>query len=325
MMVKLIPKSSLVFEVINMIAEKNLLLLGLIVTLLSCKEGLSVPSKTIKASSNIDPVNINCPTGFIGIRGNGVLGTADFCVMQFEAKADAGGFPESKPLGFPWVSINATNSQIACESMSEAGFAGVFTLVSNPEWMTIARDIELVEKNWSGGFVGSGQIPRGHSDADGSGALQVSDVDDPYDGTGNNAGQAAGSGWEQKRTHTLSSGDVIWDLSANVNEWTDWVGSDVGYTASPTGCTDLGGSNGTNDFNEGIMGCSDGSGADSFFPTGNYTSAQSFGGWFGGGGGAAFRGGYSDFGVYSGIFGVELYLPITTSFASIGFRCVYRP
>jgi hypothetical protein len=300
--------------------------MSLIITLFSCKGGLEVSAKNSpKSGASFDPVNIICPTGFIGIRGNGVLGTADFCVMKYEANQSGASIPESVPLGLLWVSIDATNSRIAFEAMAEVGFGGEFTLISNPEWMTIARDIELVATNWSGGIVGSGHIPRGHSDVDRTGALAVTDINDPYIGIGNNAGQAPGSGWEQKSTHTLSRGYNTWDLAANINEWTDWVGTDVGYTASPTGCTDLGGNNGTNDFNEGIMGCSDGSGADSFFPTGSYTSTQSFGGWFGGAGGATFRGGYSEFGVYSGIFGVELYLPITTSFASIGFRCVYRP
>lgn len=42
----------------------------------------------------------------------------------------------------------------------------------------------------------------------------MTDESDDYSGTGN----SAASGWEQKRTHLLSTGDKIWDLAGNAWE-----------------------------------------------------------------------------------------------------------
>jgi hypothetical protein len=67
--------------------------------------------------------------------------------------------------------------------------------------MTLARNIELVPSNWSGGVVGNGYLPRGNSNLGRAGSSL-----DP-EGTGYN-----------KRTFKLTNGEVIWDLSGNVWE-----------------------------------------------------------------------------------------------------------
>jgi hypothetical protein len=261
---------------------------------------------------------LSCPTGFIAVTGNGTLGTSDFCVMQFEAR-NVSSTPRSNDAdasSSPWVSINATTAQSECESMSEGGFSGTFTLISNPEWMTIARDIEGVASNWSGASVGSGHIPRGHTDNSPSSALAITSTADSYDGTGNNSGQAAGSGWEQKRTHSLSNGSTIWDFSGNVWEWVDWDSGSAGFTTGPT--------NGTASW-QALTSLSGSVTANDLQSSGGYTSSQSFGQWYGGSGGAALRGGDWGNGAYAGAF--TLYLSSSTADTStnIGFRCVYRP
>jgi len=40
--------------------------------------------------------------------------------------------------------------------------AAGYHLITNWEWMAIARDIEQVPENWTGGAVGSGMIKRGN-------------------------------------------------------------------------------------------------------------------------------------------------------------------
>ena len=292
-------------------------------------------SNSIAVNFTIDSVTISCPTGFVAVDGNGVLGTNDFCVMKYEAKCDGVGacdqnditsLPESIAAGTPWVSIRAdesaptgagTGAQARCEAMSEGGFTGTFSLISNPEWMTIARDIENTASNWSGASVGSGMIPRGHSDNSPSSALAVTDVNDPYIGTGNNSGEAAGSGWEQKRTHTLSNGSEIWDLSGNVYEWTDWDAGSAGFTLGPideaTGWKELSVAQTGSLLN------------DDFLPNGAYTSTNSFGQWYGGSGGAALRGGYWYNGALAGAFALGLVSDPSFSNSSVGFRCSYRP
>lgn len=309
---------------------KSIAFILLCLFVISCNEDIvlegSIPSTP-------PPASLGCPTGFVPVLGSGTLGTSDFCVMQFEAKNDGSGNAVSQAADTPWVFIAADDGVAAndsdafekCANMSESGFTGTFALISNPEWMTIARDLENVASNWSGTVVGIGHIPRGHSDNSPANILAVTDTNDPYDGTGNNSGEAAGSGWEQKRTHTLSNNSVIWDFGANVREWVDWSASDSVYSAAPTGCVDGGASAGLNDFDEVITGCSDGSDVDDVYPAGGYTLSQSFGRWYGGAGGTAVRGGGLAANTAAGAFTLYLALAPTDSFGVAGFRCVYRP
>lgn len=253
--------------------------------------------------------------------------------MQFEAKNDGSDNAISQAAGNPYVSIAADDGVAAndndafekCANMSESGYTGTFALISNPEWMTIARDLENVPSNWSGTVVGTGHIPRGHTDNSPANALPVTNPLDPYDGTGNNSGETEGLGWEQKRTHTLSNGSVIWDFSGNVLEWVDWSASDSVYSAAPTGCVDGEASSGWNHFDEVITGCSDGSDIDDVYPAGGYTMNQSFGAWYGGDGGAAYRGGFWSYSTQAGAFTLLLNSPPSDSSIVLGFRCVYRP
>jgi len=138
----------------------------------------------------------DCPANWVRVPGNILYGTHSFCVMKYEAKDDGSGKPVSKPDGTPWVSITQLNAKAKCESIGAH-------LITENEWLSIVRNLELQASNWTGGAVGSGQIPRGNSD---SGAAM--------DGTSELSGV-------NKRTHTLSNGEVIWDLAGNVWEWTD--------------------------------------------------------------------------------------------------------
>jgi hypothetical protein len=290
----------------------------------------NVISNTASINYTIDATILICPTGFVVVDGNGVLGTADFCVMKYEAKCavppcnNTTDIPVSQATGTPWVSIRADESeavgsgaQARCEAMSEGGFSGTFSLISNPEWMTIARDIENTASNWSSNIIGTGHIPRGHSDNSPGNALAVTDTNDPYSDTGNNSGEVAGSGWEQKRTHTLSNGSEVWDFAGNVWERTDWDATAAGFTLGPNDE-----SNGWKEFSTAQTGSLL---DDDFLPDGAYTSANSFGQWHGGPWGAALRGGAWSIGSDGGVFALRLsYAPSLFS-TLFGFRCSYRP
>ena len=169
-----------------------------------------VAQMKIEAEKHKTKNKISCPADYAFVYGNSVLGTSDFCVMKFEAK-NVGGIATSQASGTPWTSI----SQI--DAITAATAAGGH-LITDAEWMTIAADVLSVKHNWSSGTVGSGYIYSGHNDNAPSSAQAASTNDtDGYIGTGD------ADGSNQKRTLYLSSGDIIWDLSGNVYEWTSQV------------------------------------------------------------------------------------------------------
>lgn len=288
-------------------------------------------SNIANASFTIDDVVTVCPTGFVEADGNNGLGTKDFCVMKYEAKCATPGacdntndIPISQAAGIPWGSIRADESagadsgaQARCIAMSESGFGGTFSLISNPEWMTIARGIENTAINWSSGVVGAGHIPRGHSNGGPFVELAVDDPGDPYSGTGNNSVEAPGAGWEQKRTHTLPNASVIWDFSGNVSEFVDWDLDPTSFTLGPKDE-----STGSKEFSVPQTGSLL---IDDFLPGGAHTSVNSFGMWLGGLGGGATRGGMWIDGPLAGVFMLSLSNDGTGIGSFTGFRCTYRP
>lgn len=164
-----------------------------------------------------------CPYGFIAVPGSSTYGTSDFCVMKYEAKrVGATTTPISQAAGLPWVNVpqqlaGANNDAIEY-SANVSGCTGCH-LITEAEWLTIAQNVLSVNSNWDNGAgvhtVGTGYIYSGHNDNVPANSL-VADASDAngYIGTD----QSAPS--NQKRTLTLSNGEVIWDLAGNVWEWT---------------------------------------------------------------------------------------------------------
>lgn len=131
--------------------------------------------------------------------------------MKYEAKNAGGSVPVSTALGSPWVDISQ-NVAIA-NSANVAGCTGCH-LITEAEWLTIAQNVLGVASNWSNGVVGTGYIYSGHNDGTPDSSLAASTDNDGYFSTGQ------GSPSNQKRTLTLSNGQVIWDMAGNVWEWT---------------------------------------------------------------------------------------------------------
>jgi prepilin-type N-terminal cleavage/methylation domain-containing protein len=253
-----------------------------------------------------------CPTGYIAVPGNGMYGTNDFCVMKYEAKAGSATVAATtQATGFPTVSITQTNAITAC-SLNGAGYG----LINNNEWMTIARNIEGQATNWTGGAVGNGGLWRGHSDNSPGTALEASTDDNlGYTGTGNTSPSI------ERRTHTLSNGQTIWDLSGNVWEWTSDI---IQGQDKPN--------NSSGNFSQQWTAISN-------FGTLSYdltrpsnvawNSTQNMGQYYAGGITgtttlAFLRGGPWSYYSFSGVFALDL--PFTPSYTgnNVGFRCVLR-
>ena len=274
--------------------------------------------------------SITCPENFIAVPPLEGYTTNPFCVAKYEMKKDSNN-AVSQPAGSPWASITRDDSIKKCEGMG-AGY----DLITNDEWQTLARNIELIDSNWAGGTVGSVAINVGHSEYPPSGNLAASEDD-------NEACALLGDGlncdedtWHHfRRTHKLSNGEVVWDLAGNVEEWVkdnnsaSYGGSNVGVFAVNLGKAPYtvakslsGGTTTTARVAK-----------DQFGPHGDYSSLGSkpFAGlglvWVGATDGTVARGGAISTPTYayvSGIFSVSLRNGPRTTSNAIGFRCVYR-
>lgn len=263
--------------------------------------------KKIVAGSSVQV----CPDNYIFVPALAGYTTLDFCVAKYEMKNDGYGMPISQASGTPWVSIDRPTARAKCKALGVG-----FDMISNDQWQSIARNIAGVASNWSGGSVGgTGQLNRGHSDGVPNNALAaVTDDNDSCNGTGETCSSTVWS--DQRRTHTLSNGNVIWDLAGNVQEW---VTNDSNV------------SNGANAYistiNDGLLrqtrfGAASGtictsSGSSPYCGMGQGLFAYTAGG--------IFRGGDWASGVPTGIFAVSLNTATSVGTTSKGFRCVFIP
>jgi hypothetical protein len=118
---------------------------------------------------------------------------------------NTGGPVVSSAQGSPIVNIRLEEARTACPYGSH--------LITNDEWMTIARNVEQVPENWADNTIGStiasgGGLKRGNLWANDSATYQGLI---PEQGAGRN----------QKAKLVLFNSEEIWDLSGNVKEWVD--------------------------------------------------------------------------------------------------------
>jgi len=204
------------------------------------------------AGSNPNLASIPQGGDWIRVPGNPDYDTEDFWVMKYEAKCvDANGSPlytptegsyetyydssapctaannryiSSRKDGYVITRISHNTAKTYCESIGAH-------LLTNEEYMTIARNAENVGSNWSGGSKGSGYLYSGHNDNSPAKALQASLDTDGYANTGGTSGN-------QRRTLTLSNGETIWDLAGNVWEHVMRTPADIQTTIDLPACTD---------------------------------------------------------------------------------------
>lgn len=275
---------------------------------------------------------LNCPVGYVGIPGSATFQTNDFCVMKYEAKcattaaptvglttpitanytyansvtACTGSYaPVSVSGGYPIANISQATAISYCQAIGGH-------LITNAEWMTIARNLEQVASNWWLGTVGGGSLHLGHYSASPVYALDGSVVL-------NTDGLLYGKPSPQvftpifRRELTLSTGDKILDLSGNVAEWVN----NQCTSGTADGQYDTGSyewNNAALTYERSVSGPSD---ATWYNPqgVGTYKGCSTSGNVFLRGG--TINGGYDD-----GIFHLDLSRASTYTNTLIGFRCV---
>ena len=271
--------------------------------------------------------------GLIPVPDNDDLGTKAFCVFQYEAKAgkdvnkdgviedheielngcdgtgelcDGGRYdwaskdhvPLSVATGVPWRRITRDSAINKCQKLNRVygipeDSTEKFDLISNPEWQTIARNIEKQDANWTGNKVGMGRVYQGNNG--------VEDSLSGYRGGGPQSGIL-----DRRARHVLSNGKSIYHFPGNVWEWVK------GGNNSPVG--------------EHGQYMSEYSGSD-YGPEGKNYSCEDCGfgkGWLGYSAGAVLRGGYWYDGDNAGLFAASLNDVPSRSDFGVGFRCVFR-
>jgi hypothetical protein len=305
---------------------------------------------SVSACSSAMVINVlTCPTNYVKIpaydaNSDGDLvdeyDTAEFCVMKYEAKVfnvtdnvavDNGSAslngaktyrPDSRPDGTPWVNIqrgtDGTIPNSAWKGCKDLG--AYYDLLTNAQWQAIARNAETVSSNWSNGnSSASDSLNRGNSNNSGSLSADASDTNGCVGITSNgDPADNCGNAWHvNKRTHTLSNGEVIWDIAGNVEEWVQDNYTNQGGDNYVSQLTSTAGYN--------LL---------RWGPSGNYTAKNS--GEHGGlgfaflsySGGAVLRGGHHvDYlsNPRAGIFSSKLIHSSTDTGFGSGFRCAYSP
>jgi hypothetical protein len=278
---------------------------------------------------SVSYTRFTCPTGYVPVPADSNVGAPDeFCVMQFEAK-DVGGYPESRPDIAPWGNVSQNTAKAACTSLNTRdGLVDKYDLISNPEWMAIARNIEAQASNWIGGVLKRGN--SGTNDSVG------------YDGwNSGDFGVIASFSADRvlKAKHVLGNGTEIWDIAGNLWEWVDYTIGGVNATtpsivpnnqkayASGDGAPvagaiefDLLDSNiGPGDPMNPSVWRSETIGLNSNDGIGAYFAGLS------GSGGAMARGGNYGTNANTGIYTLAIDRASTFTHVAFGFRCVYRP
>lgn len=185
--------------------------------------------------------------------------------------------------------------------------------------MTIATNAAAQGANWDGGTVGTNEMARGHSDSNPNSACEA-DASDANAYVETNCATRSSSGtFNQKRTHTLSNGEVIWDLAGNVFEWTSYFNNEE----KPTPNT-----NAWYQYTQPIVGTTTMPITD-LIPQvaidNSWNSTESIGQYYPGNdaaGGAMLRGGKWQDTMFAGVFTTHMSQDPTLVNSSIGFRCV---
>ena len=226
--------------------------------------------------------------------------------MQFEAKQSRSGRPVSMAEELPWTSTYAEEAKDLCQSLGAK-----YDLISNEEWMIIARNIEVQAENWTGGAVDSGCLFRGNN-----GQPMPWNECGYGDGAG---GLDSGVERNPRAKMVLSNGSEIFDFAGNVSEWVDWTKGGA-FDLAPVGCAQV-----STELKAIVLDTNCPLTASNYAPVNTeFGSEHGVGKFVGGNGGYARRGGASWSGDHAGIYALGLERGASNNDGDNGFRCVYR-
>ena len=258
--------------------------------------------KSTLARVSDDSIQDTCPEGYVSVENNG----NGFCVMKYEAKKGADNKPVSTAASTPWTNTYAEEAKALCQSLGTK-----YDLISNEEWLTIARNAEVQPANWTGGAVDSGCLFRGNN-----GQPMPWNECGYGDGAG---GIDFGDNRNARAKMVLSNGEEIYDLAGNVSEWVDWTKGGI-FDAAPTGCAQA-----ATEFIDIANDVACPLTVESYSPMNlSFGSDKGLGHFVGGMGGYARRGGASWSGTGAGIYALGLERGGSNNDGDNGFRCVYR-
>jgi formylglycine-generating enzyme required for sulfatase activity len=307
----------------------NALALGTYTIYAKIKNALNYSSDC--SSTAVNYTVSECPYNYVKISANPSLGTNDtFCVAKYEMKCVGdltgsnctSGTAISQATSKPWTNLTQAEAKTACSNLGAD-----YHLITNPEWMTLAREIELKTTNWSNQQVSISQkLARGHSFNLPDEVVEAYPTDefpcynmleDSETSISNN--NCSANVWhEKRRTYFTTSGQAIWDISGNVWEWIDYENANDKPTPAHTWSE-------VEDLTASVS-----------FPVASYMPATSgliavinnIGVGYAnanGSDGIMKRGGNYDHGVAAGIYSFTMRDSATTKNNLIGFRCVFMP
>ena len=172
--------------------------------------GLKAPQASTIITSRI------CPDNFVMVPPLKNYTDESFCMAKYEMKNSGSDTAISQADGTPYINISRDESINKCQAMGSG-----YDLITNDEWQTIARNIELVKSNWKNQRIGKSTLNTGHhsSDAVTTATPMAANSNDNQACFGTPK-DCDSSTWNiYKRTHNLSNGEVVWDMSGNVSEW----------------------------------------------------------------------------------------------------------
>lgn len=213
----------------------------------------------------------DCPEGFIWVPWNPEFDTQWFCVAQYEMTYSDANAPNTTAGGTDWNTVSyvpwkqivsqAWKYPIADITQQEAidackTLGTDYHLMTNNQWMTLARNIEANKKNWTGWNIGQGYIYNGVSNdlTLGCNALGWNTEPRTY---ATKTGPGIDTNCNARRIHTLSNGKVIWDFSWNLWEQVNKANSEQEYLHNAWQTSFTGTSNPTAWDNDGLYTLSD--------------------------------------------------------------------